>query len=455
MRPHFFTRSRSNNFVDGSGGPEIREIRDLSEVAQGHSDVSRLGTPKRINLAHPSGELSGSSAAFPMHLGACRPQRQKTALPVSEDIEKTLRQGNGSEVAFGETKQTATSFATSSSSQYGRNIPPLLYIFGKPDLIPHQHFFTSLNAENIIAGVEQVFVEFKSTCYQWNPNHFVWKSLSTGYSLPLKASLHVYRDKVSETQRFAIELRRLQGDAMDFGELISAMEHALGHTSMAGDDTTGAALDDALLRAPNMTAPRIEKASAESLSATERKDELKNVVSMYNAKDVAMKRQHILHIISSEVAEGSTTCRLLELCDAGCVQTCMQELLLEKQVDMNCQLAMTALHLLTRAPQGADLVLNTGNDLSIFLKLACDQSYMRMQLARDSALVVYNLLQRSAERVVEQCGPALDTWFNTVESLRDQTLAMHIRGAAELCGFPRRTEESLSVGHGAVRVGAP
>lgn len=78
-----------------------------------------------------------------------------------------------------------------------------------------------------------------------------------------------------------------------------------------------------------------------------------------------------------------------------------------------------------------------------------------MQLARDSALVVYNLLQRSAERVVEKCGSTLDTWFNTVDSLRDQTLAMHIRGAAELCGVPRRTEESLSLGHGAVRVGAP
>lgn len=348
MRPQFFARSRSNNFVDGSGGPEIREIRDLSEVAQGHSDVSRLGTPKRVNLAHPSGELSGSSAAFPMHLGAGTPQRQPALLPVFGDIEKTLRQGNGSEVAFGQTKQSATIFAASSSSQYGRNIPPLLYLFGIPDLIPHQHFFTSFNAEQIISSVEQVFVEFKSTCYQWNPNHFVWKSLSTGYALPLKASLHVYRDQVSETQRFAIEMRMLQGDAMDFDDLRSAMERALGHTSTVGDNAAGAALDDALLRAPSMTAPRIEKASAESLSATERTDELMNVVGMYNPKDIAIKRQHILHGISSEVAEGSTTCCLLELCEAGCVEICMQELLLEKQVDINCQLAMSALHLLTR-----------------------------------------------------------------------------------------------------------
>ena len=73
-------------------------------------------------------------------------------------------------------------------------------------------------------------------------------------------------------------------------------------------------------------------------------------------------------------------------------------------------------------------------ELPLLLEKAVDQPYDRAQIARDCAIVVNNLIHRSADRVVELLGERLEAWFQSASSLDDQHLCMHVNHCSELCG---------------------
>jgi hypothetical protein len=67
---------------------------------------------------------------------------------------------------------------------------------------------------------------------------------------------------------------------------------------------------------------------------------------------------------------------------------------------------------INRSPNGADCVLNS-KELPMFIDLAVDQPYDRQQIARDSSLVIFNLLHWSADRVTDLLGDSLSTWIES------------------------------------------
>jgi hypothetical protein len=244
------------------------------------------------------------------------------------------------------TFDSAKDVASSSSGQSNYQVPSVIYIDGVPDLTPNLHFKTTFSGEAIIETVENVYEEFQPTAYEWNRNNFMWRSYSTRSASPFKASCHVFKDPTNAEAGvcFWVEMRLVEGDGQDFFDLFARMQFALAPESMAGA-MPGAS--GSLMRTPDagfgFGLPSPEDTRV--VCSDERKAVMGHVLQLCKCK-APYQRQHALKLMCEVALQDNAEC-LHTMCDMGCVEACLGEIVSD-ECSMNTQLAVTVLQALTR-----------------------------------------------------------------------------------------------------------
>ena len=343
MHSSFLPRaqSRHNNFVDhvADGTSQLNSVRSLDEVSQGGTDVRCLGASKRVNLGTRSAAFGATAASGVARLGASVPSA-KSSNSVFQKAELACAPVAGQKMGI---NATTVASSSSSSSSSGPQVPYVMYIDGAPDLNPNLHFRTSLDVHDIMEAVENVFEEFQSTAYEWNRKHFMWRAFVTKSSCPTKCSVHVFSDPCSDEPMYWIEMRRLEGDGQDFFDLYERMQRSL-------------APDSFLVSEPSSSSPSVMQAPSSGLRRSnsgtrgldkEKKAIFMRVLELSKSKHI-IQRQHALQLICDTARQDSAAC-LIDMCEMGCAEVCLAELCAD-ECNMNTQLAVTALHCLTRYP---------------------------------------------------------------------------------------------------------
>lgn len=119
------------------------------------------------------------------------------------------------------------------------------------------------------------------------------------------------------------------------------------------------------------------------------------------------------------------------LCDSGCIQSLVEDLLPIKNCEWTHQHALIALANLSDVQSCQGAMIDAGV-LPALLALAADGPYHCAEVSRESARILANLSSRMATRVVHVLGPgAVMNWIGSVDMLRDERLKLHATRAKE------------------------
>jgi hypothetical protein len=119
------------------------------------------------------------------------------------------------------------------------------------------------------------------------------------------------------------------------------------------------------------------------------------------------------------------------MCDSGCVQALVENLLPCVICEWTRQHAVFALANLSEA-QGCQEAMIDAGILPVILNLVRDGPYKTIEMRRECARILANLSARLASRVVNVLGPrTLSNWLEKVDALRDERLKLHAHRARE------------------------
>ena len=119
------------------------------------------------------------------------------------------------------------------------------------------------------------------------------------------------------------------------------------------------------------------------------------------------------------------------MCDSGCVQALVENLLPCIICEWTRQHAVFALANLSEA-QGCQEAMIDAGILPVVLNLVKDGPYNTIEMRRECARILANLSVRLASRIVAVVGPrTLSTWLEKVDSFRDERLRLHAVRAKE------------------------
>lgn len=119
------------------------------------------------------------------------------------------------------------------------------------------------------------------------------------------------------------------------------------------------------------------------------------------------------------------------LCDSGCLQSLVEDLLPLKNCEWTHQHALIALANLSEAQSCQGAMIDAGV-LPALLALATDGPYQSAEVSRESARILANLSSCMATKVVHVLGPgAVLNWIGSVDLLRDERLKLHASRAKE------------------------
>ena len=119
------------------------------------------------------------------------------------------------------------------------------------------------------------------------------------------------------------------------------------------------------------------------------------------------------------------------MCDSGCVQALVENLLTCDRCEWTKQHAVFALANLSET-QGCQEAMIDAGVLPILLQLVKDGPYNTAEMRRESARILANLSARLAPRVVTVLGPrTLSIWLDKVDSFHDERLKLHACRAKE------------------------
>ena len=119
------------------------------------------------------------------------------------------------------------------------------------------------------------------------------------------------------------------------------------------------------------------------------------------------------------------------MCDSGCVQALVENLLPCIVCEWTRQHAVFALANLSEA-QGCQEAMIDAGILPEVLNLVKDGPYNTIEMRRECARILANLSARLASRIVAVVGPrTLSIWLEKVDSFRDERLRLHAVRAKE------------------------
>ncbi len=119
------------------------------------------------------------------------------------------------------------------------------------------------------------------------------------------------------------------------------------------------------------------------------------------------------------------------MCDSGCVQALVENLLPCVICEWTRQHAVFALANLSEA-QGCQEAMIDAGILPVILNLVKDGNYKTIEMRRECARILANLSARLASRIVSVVGPrTLSLWLEKVDLFRDERLRLHAIRAKE------------------------
>ena len=119
------------------------------------------------------------------------------------------------------------------------------------------------------------------------------------------------------------------------------------------------------------------------------------------------------------------------MCDSGCIQALVENLLICDICEWTKQHAVLALANLSETQSCQEAMIDAGI-LPTLLQLVKDGPYNTAEMRREAARILANLSARLASRVVAVIGArTLSTWLEKVEFLSDERLRLHASRAKE------------------------